>query len=175
MIRLDRKRFFEKLTLLREYWYPAPHDPTSKSRWMNGRMDYVKFIILSRARVGSNFLRGALNSHSQIVVYGELFQRLNAIRWELAGYSRSRRMLSLYRTNPVQFLESQVFHPFPGRVRAVGLSFYYHVSRARERIVSDLETPRPESRDQGYSSQAKEHSQDLPLSPESKDHGRMDQ
>ena len=132
MIRLDRKRFFEKLTLVRKYWPPLLHDLACKSRWMNGRMDYVKFIILARSRVGSNFLRSALNSHSQIVLYGELFQRLEAIRWEIAGYSQSKRMLSRYRTNPVQFLKSQVFHPFPEPVRAVGFKLFYYHARKNE-------------------------------------------
>jgi len=95
--------------------------------FLNGYTDYNRFIILGRSRSGTNFLRGLLNSHSQIVVLGELFQSKKAIGWAYPGYLKSQRDLALFHQEPVRFLESRVFKRFPRRVSAVGFKiFYYH-------------------------------------------------
>lgn len=92
-----------------------------------GQTDYRRFLILGRSRVGSNFLRGLLNSHSQIVVFGELFQNKEEIGWAMPGYRQSRGLMALFREEPVRFLQDKVFHPFPQEVAAVGFKlFYYH-------------------------------------------------
>lgn len=92
-----------------------------------GHDGYTRFIVLGRSRVGSNFLRGLLNSHSQITVFGELFQNKEEIGWAMPGYRQSNRLLKLFREEPVRFLESKVFRPFPKEVGAVGFKlFYYH-------------------------------------------------
>src|SRR5690606_16569148 len=41
---------------------------------VDGHTDYTRFIILARSRTGSNFLRGMLNSHPQVLTYGEIFR-----------------------------------------------------------------------------------------------------
>jgi LPS sulfotransferase NodH len=92
-----------------------------------GHRDYTRFVVLGRSRVGSNFLRGLLNSHSQIAVFGELFQNKQEIGWAMPGYRQSSNLLALFREEPVRFLETKVFHPFPHEIAAVGLKlFYYH-------------------------------------------------
>lgn len=92
-----------------------------------GQTGYTRFLILGRSRVGSNFLRGLLNSHSQIAVFGELFQNKEAIGWAMPGYRQSRGLMALFHEQPVRFLEEKVFHPFPVDVAAVGFKlFYYH-------------------------------------------------
>lgn len=92
-----------------------------------GQTDYTRFLILGRSRVGSNFLRGLLNSHSQITVFGELFQNKVEIGWAMPGYRQSKGVLNLFHEEPVRFLEEKVFHPFPQDVAAVGFKlFYYH-------------------------------------------------
>ncbi len=45
---------------------------------------YTKYILLGRSRTGSNFLRGLLSSHDQIVCYGELFSNYHKLRGGLA-------------------------------------------------------------------------------------------
>jgi len=96
----------------------------------DGHSDYCRFIILGTARSGSNFLRGLLNSHTQIVAFGELFRSHDSIGWELPPYDtylQSRRLISLMHSNPGGFLEKKVFTRFPRHIAAVGFKiFYYH-------------------------------------------------
>jgi LPS sulfotransferase NodH len=93
---------------------------------IGGHVDYQKFIILGRARTGSNMLRGLLNSHSQIVAFGELFRSTDSIGWDYPGYrSQPQHMLALIRDNPISFLETKVFKEFPQHVSAVGFKIFY--------------------------------------------------
>jgi LPS sulfotransferase NodH len=92
-----------------------------------GNLNYTRFIILGRSRSGSNFLRGLLNSHSQITVYGEIFQNQQSIGWALPGYRQSRTLMQQFHQEPVRFIETKVFHKFPSQIKAVGFKiFYYH-------------------------------------------------
>jgi LPS sulfotransferase NodH len=95
-----------------------------------GHRDYTRFIILGEGRSGSNFLRGLLNSHPQVVVFGELFRFADAIGWEFPAYDRclsTPRLISLSKADPAAFLDTEVFRRFPDTVRAVGFKiFYYH-------------------------------------------------
>lgn len=89
--------------------------------------DYVRFIILGRSRVGSNFLRSLLNSHSQVKIFGEIFRNSDAIDWDMDGYQTTPAQLKLYQTEPVEFYERHVFHRQPKSTAAVGFKiFYYH-------------------------------------------------
>jgi LPS sulfotransferase NodH len=92
--------------------------------------DYTKFIILGRSRTGSNFLRGLLSSHSQIVVLGELLKNYNAIEWGTDGYPQTGRDLRIMQTDPARFLDTIVFRKYPRYVAAVGFKlFYYHAQQ----------------------------------------------
>lgn len=95
-----------------------------------GHRDYCRFIILSRGRSGSTFLNGLLNSHRQIVSFGELFRFYDSIGWDLGPYDRywqSARLLSLSQRDAVGFLERRVFTKYPRQISAVGFKmFYYH-------------------------------------------------
>jgi hypothetical protein len=97
---------------------------------LGGHKHYRRFIILGRGRSGSNFLRGLLNSHNHIIVFGELFNFCDSIGWEFPDYDRflqNRRLISLMRHNPAQFLDQHVFKRFPKSILAVGFKlFYYH-------------------------------------------------
>jgi LPS sulfotransferase NodH len=94
---------------------------------VGGHTDYTRFIILGRSRSGSNFLRGLLNSHSQIITFEELFKNPETIGWGLDGYPQDQRTLHRFQTDPVGFLESDVFGKMPLKIRAVGFkAFYYH-------------------------------------------------
>jgi Uncharacterized protein conserved in bacteria len=106
---------------------------------LRGHFTYNKFIILGEARSGSNFLRGLLNCHSQIVVFGELFRSQDSIGWELPEYDQylqSRSLISLIQTDPVRFLETKVFRKFPRQISAVGFKiFYYHAQDDSRKTV----------------------------------------
>jgi LPS sulfotransferase NodH len=96
-------------------------------RLIQGHTDYTRFIILGRSRSGTNLLRGLLNAHSRVLAFGELFQNADTISWGLSDYGQSDWLLSLFRSDAIRFLESQVFRRMPKHIEAVGFKlFYYH-------------------------------------------------
>lgn len=105
----------------------------------DGHSDYCKFIILTRGRSGSNFLRGLLNSHDQIVAFGELFRSYDSIGWDLPDYDKylqSRRLKALIQNRPDRFLKEKVFKKFPRQIGAVGFKiFYYHAQNDSRKTV----------------------------------------
>jgi hypothetical protein len=92
------ERYREGSRRLRFWW----HRRLSKAAAFLGprgrRREYKRFIILGEGRSGSNFLRGLLNSHPGILVFGELFRFLDSIGWEFPEYDRflqTRRLVAL--------------------------------------------------------------------------------
>jgi LPS sulfotransferase NodH len=71
-----------------------------------GQKDYIKFIILSRARTGSTLLQLMLNAHPAIHAKSEIFTRLYG--------------------SPVQTVLNDIFAPHPARVKAVGFKIFYN-------------------------------------------------
>lgn len=106
---------------------------------LGGNSNYRRFIILGEARSGSNFLRGLLNSHPHVVVFGEIFRFFDNIGWELPDYEsyrQTQQLISLMQRDPVAFLESRVFETFPSSITAVGFKlFYYHAQEDSRRII----------------------------------------
>jgi LPS sulfotransferase NodH len=99
---------------------------------------YTRFIILGRSRSGSNFLRGLLNAHSQIIVFEELFKNPDTIGWGLDGYPQGGRTLQRFQSDPVQFVEQDVFKKLSERIKAVGFKiFYYHAHGTRLEPIWD--------------------------------------
>lgn len=108
----------------------------------SGQQDYVKFIILGRGRSGSNWLRTLLNSHPNVVAFGELFNnssyRRRNIGWAVPGYRPTTAQLNLREQNPIEFIRKEIFAPMPVSVRAVGFKlFYYHARTDDRKIVWD--------------------------------------
>lgn len=107
-------------------------DPLLRNRVIDfgllpGHRDYTRFFIIGRSRTGSNFLRGILNSHPNVVTFGELFQTRKKISWGFADYSQPDRLFQTFLDEPVRFLQEQVYRKQPRHVRAVGFKiFYYH-------------------------------------------------
>jgi LPS sulfotransferase NodH len=94
---------------------------------VTGSYDYIRFIILGRSRVGSNLLRGLLNSHTGICTYGELFRDYQFIGWGFPDYPQLKSVLALIQKDPIAFLENKVFRKYPKYISAVGFKlFYYH-------------------------------------------------
>ncbi|MFC2023151.1 sulfotransferase [Chloroflexota bacterium] len=103
-----------------------------------GHRDYERFVILGTGRTGSNFLQSLLNSHSEIIAFGELLQTFDVIRWDYDHYRRDapRRQLSACQDDPIGFLETHVFARFPEGISAVGFKlFYTHAQHTRQKSV----------------------------------------
>ena len=89
--------------------------------------DYTRFVIISRGRSGTSFLRSMLNNHPQVTTFGEIFRKYGEIGWDRPDYRSSQTQLDLIQTNPVSFLEDDLFRTYPKEVAAVGFKlFYYH-------------------------------------------------
>ncbi len=102
----------------------------------HGHNDYTKFIIISRGRSGTNFLRGMLNSHHQIVSFGEIFRKFGNIGWTLTGYHTNKHQNALIQTNPIRFIEKYIFRKTPIRTKAIGFKiFYYHAQNSEWKCV----------------------------------------
>jgi LPS sulfotransferase NodH len=129
-------QWLQRLINWRDRLLPYLRNAALSAKLIPGHDDYARFIILGRSRSGSNMLRGLLNSHSQITVFGEIFQNEQSIGWALPGYQQSQRMHEVFRDEPVEFVNKYVFHRFPPRVKAVGFKiFYYHAQNARWKPV----------------------------------------
>jgi LPS sulfotransferase NodH len=96
-----------------------------------GHLDYQQFIILGQERTGSSFLQSMLNSHRQIVTFGEIYQRFDAICWDYRGYRRDlpKSRLFAFQNDPIGFLETHVFSKFPRHIAAVGFKLFYTHAR----------------------------------------------
>ncbi len=85
-----------------------------------GRQDYKKIVILGRSRVGSNLLVSYLNSHPEIQLEGELFNREN-LRY---NFIISRL--------PIFYMNLFAFCGIGGRYRFRGFKlFYYHARKGK--------------------------------------------
>ncbi len=105
-----------------------------------GHRDYTKFIILGRARTGSNFLASLLRSHRRIMCFGELFNNLrrDTIFWDYPGCEVTPEALGLRERDPVAFIDTRVFASVPRHVKAVGFKlFYVHAQEEHWRGVWD--------------------------------------
>lgn len=79
---------------------------------------YLKFVIITRSRTGSNLLVSYLNSHEQINCQGELYSQLGD------------------RTSQAIWLSC--FKKLPKRIKAVGFKlFYYHPNDSSDTYVWD--------------------------------------
>lgn len=79
----------------------------TKNIW--NHKDYKRFIILTRARTGSNMLLAMLKSHPNIYAKGEIFRNLNG--------------------RDMEEVLNDIFSPQPKYIKSVGFKiFYYHQS-----------------------------------------------
>lgn len=111
-----------------------------KLRSISGTSRYRKFVIVGTARTGSTLLINLLKSHNQVRVFGELFRSTETIGWDVKPFATFQPpdVVSLYRTDPVAFLEGHVFRRWPRTCKAVGFKlFYYHARTPEHSIVWD--------------------------------------
>jgi len=118
-------------------------------RSIRGISSYTKFVIVGIARTGSTMLISQLNNHSQALAFGEIFRSPDSIGWDVAPFRsyQSRKLLALYSSDPIGFLEKHVFRNWPRNHKAVGFKlFYYHARTSSQRSVWDYLVDRPEIR-----------------------------
>jgi LPS sulfotransferase NodH len=97
---------------------------------LTSHSDYTRFVILARSRVGSNLLRGLLNSNPQIAAFGETFRSGEVFDWDHLGQFQSEDFRRLIGRDPVTFLQDHVFGLYPRSIKAVGFKlFYYHAQQ----------------------------------------------
>lgn len=112
---------------VRNAWYPWLRKLPIEIAPLTGHHHYTPFIILGRSRVGSNFLRGLLNAHSQISTFGEIFRDVTDTDWDHMGYFQSPETVLALKDKPAAFLQKKLFGRYPQYIKAVGFKiFYYH-------------------------------------------------
>jgi len=109
-------------------------------RSLRGGRGYRKFVIVGIARTGSTLLVDLLNAHSQVQAFGELFRSMDVVGWDVRPFTthQSPRLLALYRSDPLAFLDRCVFRRWPAACEAVGFKlFYYHARQLPHAMVWD--------------------------------------
>jgi LPS sulfotransferase NodH len=89
------------------------------------------FVVVCRQRTGSNMLRYALETHPQVVQYGELFHPLrDAIFGAHGKYMyRPQSLLDWRRADARSFLNDVIYRDSASPVRAVGFKLFYRHGR----------------------------------------------
>lgn len=96
--------------------------------YLTSSFDYTKFIIVGRSRTGSNFLRSLLNSHRNVIAYGEIVQKPE--EWDHTGYFHSPKEPWPHQHDPLVLVDKEIFRKYPRRISAVGFKlFYYHARK----------------------------------------------
>jgi len=102
---------------------------------IRGQASPCNFVILGRSRTGSNFLRGLLNSHRNILALGEIFRGRNDVCWDIPCYPKTASMISLIESDPVAFLQRYVFGKWPDKISAVGFKMFYFYAQDEDRLL----------------------------------------
>jgi LPS sulfotransferase NodH len=104
------------------------------SRLLPGSKDYQKFVIICNIRTGSTMLTSMLSSHLEVIMFFELFHRYQkSISFSVPGYrskSRDPKILDLRNTDPVNFMETEIYQLYPPKIKAVGFKLLYPQARA---------------------------------------------
>jgi LPS sulfotransferase NodH len=95
------------------------------------RQQVQPFVVVCRQRTGSNMLRYALETHPQVVHYGELFHER---RTEITGAHgrflyQPQALLAWRRSDARSFLNEVVYRDSMRPVQAVGFKLFYHHGR----------------------------------------------
>lgn len=118
----------DKLSKIKDFWQFNLKILATDLGFFNSNKNYNKFIVLSQARTGSNFLLSLLDSHEQVITYGELFVKSDCIGWHRLKYNeywQSKSLISLMNKKPQEFLQKKVFRKYPSPIAAVGFKIFY--------------------------------------------------
>ncbi|MBF2097678.1 MAG: sulfotransferase [Gloeomargaritaceae cyanobacterium C42_A2020_066] len=93
--------------------------------------DYTRFVVLTRARSGSNLLVDALHHHPDVIAYNEVLHISGGIIWgePFPALHTTPDFLRLRTKEPAVFLEKVIFRQYPAWIKAVG--FKLHQSHLR--------------------------------------------
>jgi LPS sulfotransferase NodH len=121
-----------RLSKIKDFWQFNLKIIATNLGFFNSHRNYTKFIVLGQARTGSNFLLSLLDSHEQVVTYGELFVAQNSIGWHRLKYDeywQSKSLISLMLHQPQKFLQKKVFRKYPSPIEAVGFKIFYNQAK----------------------------------------------
>ena len=111
-------------------WLENLHQAVNETGLLPGHRDYVRFVIVTSARTGSNLLAHSIGRDDTVVVYSEILRRQDIFPPRFARLGNSSR---IFRDDPVRFLERYIYRKYPRKVLAVGFKlFYYHAPRDSE-------------------------------------------
>jgi LPS sulfotransferase NodH len=91
----------------------------------------TKFILLASPRTGSTLLKTLLDSHPDILVFGELFVSFDHIDW--ANWKELRDpapLLGEFQARSYESVCNHIYTPYARNGRAVGFKLFYHQARA---------------------------------------------
>ena len=89
--------------------------------------DYARFVIVTTGRTGSTWLVEALNSHSEVVCFGSMFEvGSDYVSFDVERYDNfDSRARSLRDRDELAFLSSYIFGEHAAGTKAVGFKFQY--------------------------------------------------
>jgi len=92
--------------------------------------NYVRFIILSGPRTGSNMLAEALNSSPSVRCFHEVLNFVqDFIMYDVYNADRAEGSaeddMAFRERDPIGFLEQRIFGEYPDGIRAVGFKYHY--------------------------------------------------
>lgn len=101
-----------------------------------GTREYQPFIVLCGIRTGSTMLASFLRSHPNALMFSELFHPdRSRVSFGVEGFrhkAQDPEIIRLRNTDPVRFLQKEVFQAYPANVEAVGFKLMYDQARAEE-------------------------------------------
>jgi LPS sulfotransferase NodH len=103
--------------------------------WLPGHRDYQRFVVVCNIRTGSTMLRSFLDDHPAVRMFFELFHlHPDSVPFKVPEYERRGRdstVVQRRNTDPVRFLETDVFTRQPPSIQAVGFKLLYTQARAK--------------------------------------------
>ncbi len=120
------KRAIDEYRHQLEYWL-------THQRLLPNHQSYQKFVIICGIRTGSTMLCSLLGHHTKTLVFFELFHRhFGSTPFNVPGYrnkSLDKRIVELRNSDPVKFINTEVYKPLPKKIQAVGFKLLYTQAR----------------------------------------------
>ncbi|MCA9968635.1 MAG: sulfotransferase [Anaerolineales bacterium] len=124
------RRVITKAPNVLDLWRFHLRNGAARAGLLRPNRRYTRFIVLGTARTGSNYLRGLLNAHDQVVAFGEVFRHYEEIGWDFSLVPETGAMRRQFQSDPVAFVEQRIYGNFPAHIRAAGFKiFYYHAQQ----------------------------------------------
>lgn len=84
-------------------------------------------------------LANALDSNSRIICFREIFNLMDLIQYDVAGYDNyDKADFALRAEDSVRFLRERIFCDYPPSIRAVGFKFHYSHHQTFAGVFNDL-------------------------------------